>query len=406
MRVFLMIVIGLPVLDAVWWYWADAQLRRLRRPRRWRIALAAFVVCNVAIYGYIILSRMMEFPEKVPPPLLGVCYIWHLLVMPLTIFGLAVVTVARLIMLGGMWTIRRLHARCTPPPTETPNETAAHRSTRREVLGAAATALPIAATALGQITAMTQLDTFRIRRLTLRLPTLPPALDGLTIAHVSDLHVGRFTTGPILDELVARTTALGADLVVFTGDLIDHALADLPAGLNVLRRIAPPERLCVCEGNHDLFESRSEFERRVRRAGVPLLVNESAIRTIRGRRVQLLGLRWGGRGTALNQEMDSVLPLLEPGTFPILLAHHPHVFDRAAEAGIALTLAGHTHGGQFMLTREIGAGSLLFKYWSGAYRHGPAALVVSNGVGNWFPLRINAPAEVIHLTLRTECAES
>ena len=90
----------------------------------------------------------------------------------------------------------------------------------------------------------------------------------------------------------------------------------------------------------------------------------------------------------------------DPEAFTILLAHHPHAFDRAAAAGIPLTLSGHTHGGQLMLTRNIGAGPLLFKYWSGLYRKGPSALAVSNGVGNWFPLRINAPAEILHLTLR------
>ena len=70
-----------------------------------------------------------------------------------------------------------------------------------------------------------------------------------------------------------------------------------------------------------------------------------------------------------------------------------------------LTLAGHTHGGQLMLPGGIGPGPLMYRYWSGLYRQptptgGAAACVVSNGVGNWFPLRMNAPAEIVHLTLR------
>jgi predicted MPP superfamily phosphohydrolase len=103
------------------------------------------------------------------------------------------------------------------------------------------------------------------------------------------------------------------------------------------------------------------------------------------------------------QHFASTLPLVrkpDGGTFPILLTHHPHAFDVAADAGIPLTLAGHTHGGQLMLSDHIGAGSMMFKYWSGLYRRGNSALVVSNGVGNWFPLRINAPAEIVHITLR------
>jgi predicted MPP superfamily phosphohydrolase len=54
-----------------------------------------------------------------------------------------------------------------------------------------------------------------------------------------------------------------------------------------------------------------------------------------------------------------------------------------------------------MLNERLGAGSIMFRYWSGVYRNRDAALVVSNGVGNWFPLRLHAPAEIVHLTLRS-----
>ena len=53
-----------------------------------------------------------------------------------------------------------------------------------------------------------------------------------------------------------------------------------------------------------------------------------------------------------------------------------------------------------MLTRNIGAGPLRFRYWTGAYQKGNSQLFVSNGIGNWFPLRVNAPAEIAHITLR------
>jgi predicted MPP superfamily phosphohydrolase len=73
---------------------------------------------------------------------------------------------------------------------------------------------------------------------------------------------------------------------------------------------------------------------------------------------------------------------------------------RLCELGLPLTLAGHTHGGQLMLTPELGAGSAMFRYWSGIYQKNSRTVVVSNGTGNWFPVRVNAPAEIIHLTLR------
>jgi predicted MPP superfamily phosphohydrolase len=103
---------------------------------------------------------------------------------------------------------------------------------------------------------------------------------------------------------------------------------------------------------------------------------------------------------AIRTAMDNLLQQRRPDAFPILLAHHPHAFDRAAEAGIPVTLAGHTHGGQLMLSDNLGFGPLMFRYWSGEYGRGTSKLFVSNGVGNWFPLRTHAPAEIVHLTLR------
>jgi predicted MPP superfamily phosphohydrolase len=115
---------------------------------------------------------------------------------------------------------------------------------------------------------------------------------------------------------------------------------------------------------------------------------------VRGQAVRILGLRWDeGDGIA------SDLARRDRDDFTILLAHHPDAFDAAAQADVPLTLAGHTHGGQLMLTPHFGFGPWLYRYWSGLYRKGASQLVVSNGVGNWFPLRIGAPAEIIFLTL-------
>ena len=96
--------------------------------------------------------------------------------------------------------------------------------------------------------------------------------------------------------------------------------------------------------------------------------------------------------------MENLRRQRDPKAFPIVLAHHPHAFDFADE--FPLMLSGHTHGGQLMLAEDVGFGPWMFRYWSGEYRKPDRALVVSNGTGNWFPVRINAPAEVIHLTLK------
>ncbi len=201
--------------------------------------------------------------------------------------------------------------------------------------------------------------------------------------------------------MVAETNALGADLIAVTGDLINYSLADLPHAVGLLQRLRAPLGVAVCEGNHDLFEDSAEFDRQLRASGLLFLRNESTLLSVGGTPLQLLGLRWtGSRDSEIAPPLDSLLRLRMPGIFSILMAHHPHAFDPAAAAGVPLVLSGHTHGGQLMLTDEIGVGPLMFRYWSGLYRKGESQLIVSNGVGNWFPLRINAPAEIALLTLR------
>jgi uncharacterized protein len=133
---------------------------------------------------------------------------------------------------------------------------------------------------------------------------------------------------------------------------------------------------------------------------VPILLDESRTIRINGFPVQLLGIQWHDRVRPIAEHVDRAARRIDPDALTILLAHHPHAFDRAAELGIPLTLAGHTHGGQVMLTPEFGGGPAIYKYWSGLYRKGDSSLIVSNGTGNWFPLRVRAPAEIVHVTLR------
>jgi len=267
--------------------------------------------------------------------------------------------------------------------------------------------LPFALALFATAIALWQLNRFRVRRLKLTIPHLPEALKGFTIAHLSDFHIGKLTRGRVLDEIVATTNRLDVDLILVTGDSINMSLEDLPKAFELLRAIKSRHGLFVCEGNHDLIEDRRGFESAVECSGLPFLLNKSATISVNGQTVRILGLRWGDGmdrahetvGSKTDDALQRLLAERAPDDFTILLAHHPAAFDAAAAAGIPLTLAGHTHGGQLMLTPTIGFGPWFYRYWSGLYQKGASQLVVSNGTGNWFPLRINAPAEIIHLTL-------
>jgi hypothetical protein len=403
MSIITVIIPALIVLDLLWWFSADRLLRKAGWKGRTRIVHSLFFGFQLAALIAVIASRRSELWDHLPRFVTSAVYLWHLLILPLLLPLLAVGAIVALF----RWAIRKIRAREAREIASL--ETDGARVSRRAFLAATAAFTPQLFTVGLTAIALRQLEQFRIRRMTIAMRGLPAALDGLTIAHVSDMHAGRFTRSSVLREMTAAVNDLRSELVLVTGDLINGALHELPEGIDAIQRLDARSGVFMIEGNHDLFQGRKEFESRVKASGIPLLVNETEQLTLRGHPVQLLGQRWGGpafRRRAGNDDatiaasFEELLPLRDPEAFPILLAHHPHAFDPAAAAQIPLTLSGHTHGGQLMLNAETGFGPLMFRYWSGHYTKGDSHLIVSNGVGNWFPLRTSAPAEIIHLTLR------
>jgi predicted MPP superfamily phosphohydrolase len=415
--IFSVVVILLVAGDLFFWWWGDRQLRPLRKAAVWRSLLA------VLLGGvFLMLAWWVLFPRTLRglgsgfwKPVSAWLYMWHLLVLPITLvamlFGYSVYWLGNLFKrLAGQAPVAAALPAVDPVVSGAGEARlgsvtgpAVVYPTRRQVLKAAAVFAPQAMLGAALLESARQHGKFRVRRMDVWLPQLPVALDGVTIAHVSDTHVGRFVGPKELDAIVEATANLRPDLIAFTGDLIDFNLADLPPALAAMRQLQKVAPLAMCVGNHDLFEDPTKFRTRVRKAELNLIVDESMPLTLRGQRIDLMGLGWGTpqqpRTSAIDEHMQSVLAKGRADAFRILLAHHPHAFDPAAAAGIPLTLSGHTHGGQIMFTPNWGFGRA-YRYWSGLYEKGPAKLVVSNGVGNWFPLRIGAPAEIALLTLR------
>ncbi len=391
---FIFTIIGLMVsLDIIWWI----LFARIATPGPARILVSIFMAAMMLGLITIIVARMSRagWDRVIPKFAVSAIFIWHFIGLGL----LALIGVVAIPILLG----HRIISRKPSAKIEQTAESAAW--SRRDFLRFGAALLPPVFTIGLTGVAMYQLNRVRVRRFVLPIADLPSDLDGMTIAQVSDTHVGRFTKGEVLEETVRLVNGLGADLVLLTGDLINDALADLDAGLELARKMKARFGLAIIEGNHDLIENPREFETRVRASGIPFLLDESTIMNVRGFPVQLLGLRWTrvygkGRDAAIGMEVRKLLEQRSAEAFPILLAHHPHAFDAAAEKGMPLTLSGHTHGGQLMLNEQLGFGPVLFRYWSGLYERGASKLIVSNGVGNWFPLRVNAPAEIVHLILR------
>ena len=402
------------VLDALWWYLADRRLRGLRHARLWRTLVALLVFCMAAgLAMFIVWPEFMRRTNAFLPSLINVAvFTWHLVILPTGLLLAALVGLAQL----GTWLISRYSRRRPPeepyrPATpddasDSADELPQPSLSRRRLLAAASVAIPPLLWGGGVTSALFQIGHYRIRRIRVPLASLPPELDGLTIAHVTDPHVGRFTDSAMLQGIARRVNELNPDLVLCTGDLIDYSLKDLDDAIAMTKAMTPRYGMALCVGNHDLFQGPEAFVARTRAAGLNMLVNQWHTLKVRGVPIEIAGLNWARGDEGLQVEMNrlmlnqTVADRTRHGGFPICLSHHPHGFDYAAEAGFALTLAGHTHGGQIMLTDHTGPADIVYRYISGLYRKNPAqALVVANGVGNWFPLRVNAPSEICHLTL-------
>jgi hypothetical protein len=390
---FIFTIIGVMVsLDLIWWI-----VLARATTHSGRIVISIFILAMIIGLIAIIAARMTRsgWDRIVPKFAVSAIFLWHFVGLGLLVLiGIALIP----IFLG-----QKIFSRNAPAKVETRADSGAW--SRRDFLRFGAGILPPVFTLSLTGIAMSQLNTFRVRRFELPIVDLPNALDGITIAQVSDMHVGRFTNGRVLEKMVTVVNEMRADLLLLTGDLINDALADLDTGLDLVRRMQSRFGIAIIEGNHDLIEDPREFERRVRASGISFLLNEAMIVDVNGSPVQLLGTRWPrvygeGRDAAIAADVKTVLERRDTSAFPILLAHHPHAFDAAADAQLPLTLSGHTHGGQLMLNEALGFGPALFRYWSGLYERGASKMIVSNGVGNWFPLRVNAPAEIIQITLR------
>lgn len=404
------IIITMFLADLWWWYFADRAARRAKLGVGHRVVVGITMGITIVGLALLLLARILRLEAMVMPEIAVILtFVWHFMVLPLVLIpSLATAVVSSVVGL-----VRRLTGSsgladqpASVDSAETASESATEganelRMNRRAFLARVAVAAPpVAALALtGR--SVQSLDDLTLRRETVLMPNLPPTLEGLRIAHVSDPHVGSFMSDEKFRRIIEMTNELDADLVLQTGDLINASLKDLPDGIQMLQRFRGRYGVYSCQGNHDCIESRDRFESDTRRADVGMLLDETRTIVVNGQKISLIAPRWRGRDDAvIAWSVERLVENRPSDAWAIVLAHHPHAFDAAARAGIPLTLAGHTHGGQLALSRNIGFGPLMYRYWHGLYRNGSSVANISAGMGNWFPLRLGMPCEIVELTLR------
>jgi len=253
-------------------------------------------------------------------------------------------------------------------------------------------------------------------RLHIEEPAVPvqqlhPSLDGLRITHVSDLHIGELIPASRLPDFVRIINDLKGDLIAITGDLIDLNLKVLDNVIDALHELEAPLGVYLVPGNHDYLHNQADFVRRIKDAGLNLLVNETCRVEIEDTAIDVAGIDYAHKRSRIYRDVRRTCERLSDSdaSLRLLLAHHPHAFDHAPDYGVDLTLSGHTHGGQVKwpngrrkkLANGFGLGNLSFRYPHGLYERNGSHLYVTSGIGSWFPLRLNCPAEVVQLTLRS-----
>lgn len=291
--------------------------------------------------------------------------------------------------------------------SDAPRTREQERLSRRQFLARATYAYAAAGLGLSAygIWSAEQLPT--VTRHTLVFDNLPAGLDGLRVAHLSDVHAGIHMSGEKMAGIVARTNALQADLILQTGDMIDISQSFIPDYVRAFRDLHAPLGVVTVLGNHDRYTGENAVIKGVRDAGQAFVKNGVHVIEHRGAALALIGIddpRSWRADDPQEDDLEAALRVTPPPSeaFRILLAHRPGAFDGAAPRGIPLTLAGHIHGGQFYLpVLGWSPGRLITKYVMGHFTQGASQLYVSRGIGVvGVPLRVFVPPEIALFELR------
>lgn len=242
---------------------------------------------------------------------------------------------------------------------------------------------------------------YKVRRVKLSFKNLPPAFKGLKILQVSDIHSGSFTDKAAVERGVAMIQKQNADIILFTGDLVNDKADEMEDYMDVFNKFKAPMGVYSTLGNHDYGdyaswpseEAKKENLERLKKIqatlGWRLLMNEHVILEKDNQQIALIGIEnWSAFGRFPKYgRMDLAYPGTEKYPFKILMSHDPSHWDaevRVKYPDIDLMLSGHTHGMQFGVENPYFKWSPVqwfYKEWAGLYEQGNQKLYVNRGYG-------------------------
>lgn len=230
---------------------------------------------------------------------------------------------------------------------------------------------------------------------------LPKALEGFTIAQITDVHVGPTIKRGYIDAIVDGVNSIDADLVAVTGDVVDGTVAELGEHIAPFARLKGRHGVFFCTGNHEYYSGAEAWIDEFTRLGLRVLQNEHVVVDHDGAKVVVAGVHDFTAAQVLPAHTSDPRRAVKGApddAIRLLLAHQPRSCTQTDGCGIHLQLSGHTHGGQFLpwnffvrLQQPFTAGLDRFKdMW----------VYTSRGTGYWGPpVRVGAPSEITRLRL-------
>jgi len=256
---------------------------------------------------------------------------------------------------------------------------------------------------------------FDVKEVTYTSSRLPQAFDGYRIVQLSDIHIGSWHGNvSAIQKLVDLVNQQHPDLIVFTGDLVNHRTVELDGFQEILAGLKAKDGVYSVLGNHDYgpyyhwkdkhaeAENLSDLKQRQAAMGWKLLNNEHDILKQGNDSIALIGVENEGE-PPFSQHGDLTKAMRgTEGMFQILLSHNPTHWRREVlpQSNVDLMLAGHTHGMQMKLGNYSPA-SYIYPEWCGMYLEKTRGLYVNLGIGYvGLPFRFGAWPEITVLTLR------
>jgi len=244
-------------------------------------------------------------------------------------------------------------------------------------------------------------ERMQVEEVSVILPNLPAAFEGFQIVQFTDIHAGPTIKRPFVENVVARIQNLNADLIAFTGDLVDGTVSWLKEDVAPLNNLTAPYGKFFITGNHEYYSGAEAWIEHADKLGFTVLLNEHRVIRMGNDELVLAGVTDFGAADFIAAHASDPIKAIAGAPkdrVKILLAHQPRSIFAAESAGYDLQLSGHTHGGQFFPWNYLATVSQ--PYIKGLFKHGRTMIYVSRGTGYWGPpLRLGNPPEITLIRL-------